>query len=73
MFGYNNRLTLFQIDLKYEGFKEQMSDLDTCSITKVIFTTVVVLREQVRVTDIRWRDFLRRLWKGLVREDETML
>ena len=38
------------------------------------FETVVILREQVRVTDIKWWDFLRHLRKGAVKEEDlTML
>ena len=49
-------------------------DLTTGRMIYEEFKTVVVLREQVRVTDIGWRDFLRRLRKGEVQEDDvTML
>ena len=38
------------------------------------FSMVVILREQMRVTDQGWRDFLMRLRYGRVqREDLTML
>lgn len=35
------------------------------------FTTVVILREQVRVTDPEWRDFLRHLRDGCVQERDV--
>ncbi|KAI9057348.1 hypothetical protein FKP32DRAFT_1544355, partial [Trametes sanguinea] len=37
------------------------------------FTTVVVLREQMRVTDLRWHEFLQRLRYGKVIEDDLRM
>ena len=49
------------------------NDLKTGRMMYEEFTTVVVLREQVRVTDIEWRNFLRRLRKGAVKEEDLVM
>jgi ATP-dependent exoDNAse (exonuclease V) alpha subunit len=60
----------------YHPFKTSYEKIEVQLGRKIYeeFSTVVVLKEQIRVTDIGWRDFLRRLRAGQVtKEDVQML
>jgi hypothetical protein len=60
--------------LYFSSLSTDSIDLKTGRMIYDEFTMVVVLHEQVRVTDMGWKEFLWRLRKGIVREDDlTML
>ena len=59
--------------LYYSPQSTDSTDLKTGHMMYEEFTTVIVLHEQVQVTDMGWWDFLRCLHKGAVKEEDLAM